>query len=76
MSKLPLEQAINILGNQTKLGEAIGCDQTTISSWLIKYDGKVPAEKAPAIEIATAGQITKYQLRPDLFEAPQEAPTS
>lgn len=63
----PLETAIRILGSESKLGEATGYSQAAINK--AKTRGRVSAEMAVAIEKATAGQVPRYRLRPDLFGA-------
>ena len=67
MEVKPLEKAIELAGSQEALGALIGSDQTTISYWLTKCDGVVPAEKAKKIERALNSQVTCQQLRPDIF---------
>lgn len=65
-----LPEAIAICGSQTELARRIGGKVRTghIYYWL---RSKVPAEYCPAIEQATAGKITRHDLRPDVFgEAP------
>lgn len=62
-----MEKAIELAGNQTALGALIGRDQTTISTWLVNKDGRVPASAAKDIEKALNGQITRAELRPDIF---------
>ena len=59
-----LDEAINFAGGQNKLGALIFTKQQTISWWRNK--GKVPADKAIAIERATG--VDKARLRPDLFD--------
>lgn len=66
----PLEGAVELAGSQEKLGDICGVSQPTIWYWLNVLK-KTPAEQAPKIETALGGQVTRYQLRPDVFgEAP------
>ena len=65
-----LEKAIKYVGSQEALAKRINSNQQTISWWLNK-SGKVPAEKAIAIETATDKTVTRQQLRPDLFQISQ-----
>lgn len=68
MSIEALKTAIRIAGSQEALGEMIGKDQTTISTWLLGKTKKgVPAEDALLIENAVNGAVTRHELRPDLY---------
>jgi DNA-binding transcriptional regulator YdaS (Cro superfamily) len=53
-------------GNQTSFAQALGVTQQTVSRLLNKKRG-VTAEMAVAIERATAGEVSRADLRPDLF---------
>ncbi len=67
-----LKRAIEQLGSQPVLAREIGCSQSKIS-WLLQKADKIDAEDAVAIERATGGQVTKTQLRPDLWPSePQQ----
>lgn len=61
-----LERAIELVGGQSELSRRIGCSQQAISSWLYRV-GRVPAEWCGPIEEATSGQVTRRDLREDLF---------
>lgn len=63
-----IEEAIKFAGSEKKLGNLCACSQNAI--WNAKRAGRVSAELAVAIDRATQGQISKHQLRPDLFEPP------
>ena len=60
-----LGDAITICGSEQKLGRAAGYSQNAI--WQAKRRGTVTAEMATGIEAATRGQVTRVDLRPDLF---------
>ena len=62
--------AIRLAGSEAKLGEACGVSQTSI--WKAKRAGRVSAELAVSIERATNGAVPRWQLRPDLWPAPQD----
>lgn len=74
-----LERAAKILGGQGAVAEAIKAahpdstvKQQTISYWLKRNDGRLPAEYCVAVEYATAlkgNPVTRYELRPDVFGA-------
>lgn len=62
----PLQKAIQACGSQSELARRIGGTVRTghIYYWL---RNEVPGEYCRAIEEATAGAVTKYDLRPDVF---------
>lgn len=66
----PLQRAVKIVGGQSALGRAVGVSQQAVWNWLRMP--QVPAEYAPKIEAATDGQVTRSDLRPDLWPPPQE----
>lgn len=78
-----LEKAVLIAGSQKKLavalsrilrerGEKREIKQPQIWNWLHR-DKVFQAEYAIPIEMATNGEVTRYDLRPDLFgEAPSK----
>ena len=72
-SKTALMNAISICQSQSCLARKIGVGQPYIWNWLNRSNGRVPAEYCLAIEEATLGQVTRYDLRPDVFgEAPEK----
>jgi len=52
---------------QTELAEKLGVSQGLVSQWV--NGATIPAERAIAIEIATDGDVTRSELRPDLWPA-------
>ncbi len=58
-----LQRAITILGGQVSLATALGVVQSAISGWLKR--GRVPIKYCAAIERATAGEVTRRDLRPN-----------
>ncbi|NSY32284.1 hypothetical protein DS891_01500 [Pseudoalteromonas sp. JC28] len=60
-----LKQAINNIGGQKQLAEAVGgkVTQQKVSYWLKK--GKVPAELVLKVEKVTG--VSRTELRPDIF---------
>lgn len=61
-----LTRAIEVCGSQAALARAVGVKQAHIWNWLNR-DKKVPGEFVMRIEQATGGQVTRYELRPDIF---------
>ena len=66
MSIESLNRAIDIAGSQKALGALIGKSQQTISYWVTELQ-KVPGEDVLLVENAVQGQVTRYELRPDLY---------
>lgn len=60
--KAALAQAIDIVGGVSAMSRAIGVTPSAVSQW-----EQAPAERVIAIEAATGKQITRHQLRPDLY---------
>lgn len=58
-----LTKAIRLVGGHTKMAEMLGIERTAIYQW----KKGVPPNRAVEIEQATGGEITREQLRPDLF---------
>lgn len=67
-----IRKAVEAMGSQTALAEAIGVSQGLVWQWC---NGRlrVPAERCAGIERATEGKVTRQMLRPDLFEKPEAA---
>lgn len=69
MHETALDRAIAHLGSQQALADALGIKSPSISEW---HQRRVPVERCIAIERATNGAVTRYELRPDVFgPAPQ-----
>lgn len=67
-----IEAAIKAVGSQAELAKRCGCAQQTISK-MLNREIPIKGEWARAIDQATAGKIPRWQLRPDLFDAPSPA---
>ncbi|MBS7696250.1 MULTISPECIES: YdaS family helix-turn-helix protein [unclassified Chelatococcus] len=65
-----LQRAIEIVGSQSKLAKMIGVRSQAAISRALLGEVKLSAELAVAVEAATAGQVPRWQLRPDLWAAP------
>lgn len=76
----PLKRAIKLVGGQSALALALKpkhpkIKQSHVWNWLYRDKAGVPAEYCQNIEEATGGQVTRYQLRPDVFgSAPKGNP--
>lgn len=60
-----LDRAIEIFGSQAKLGVATDRSQNAV--WHARRKGRVSAEFAMAIDTATDGQVSRSELRPDVY---------
>jgi len=63
MDQKPIERACEIVGGLTALARILSVKPPSVSGWI---SNRVPAERCPAIEKATGGQVTCEQLRPDM----------
>lgn len=59
-----LQRAVKLVG-VTRLAERCGVKPPTIYGWY--RVGRAPAERVLAIEAATAGEVSRHQLRPDIY---------
>lgn len=60
-----LDKACELLGGQGRLAHVLGISSPSITEWRARQ--RVPLARCRAIEAATAGRVTVYQLRPDVF---------
>lgn len=68
----PLERAIDICDNQTRLSEKSGVKQVTISACLNRFNHKVGAENVIPLSRATDWKVTPHDFRPDLYPHPSD----
>lgn len=61
-----LQKAIDKAGSQQALAAAIGVSQQQVS-YLMTKARRIPAEIAIAVERATGGEVSRNELRPDIF---------
>lgn len=60
--------------SQSEFAEKLGVSQGLVSQWVQGITGITP-ERAIEIEDATAGVVTRHELRPDIFgRSPQRGP--
>lgn len=61
-----LSRAISLFGSQAALSRALGLrSPMAVSHW--RRNGVVPIARCIDIERATGCQVTRYDLRPDIF---------
>jgi len=61
----PIRRAAYLCGGQTALAAILGVKPQAVQQWVAK--GHVPPSRAIQIEQATSGQVTRHDLRPDLY---------
>lgn len=59
-----LDHAIDVMGGVNRLASAIGVSQSAVSNWRARQT-QIAAEWCTRIEQATAGAVTRRDLRPD-----------
>lgn len=64
-----IERAVEILGGQSRAAALLGVSPQAVYLWVRQsHKGKpVPAERVLEIERATNRQVTRHELRPDLY---------
>ena len=65
IEKSPIEKASLHVGSASELARILGVKPPTVSQWRAGTR-PIPAERCPAIERATGGQVTCEELRPDV----------
>lgn len=62
----PLDRCVQILGSKSAVARAVGIKpQSAIE--IINNGGRVPAEWCIPLERATEGQVSRNELRPDIY---------
>jgi len=63
------QELIRLAGGPTFIASIFGIHSQAVSQW-----ERVPAERCLAIEEATAGGLTRYMMRPDIYgQSPRAA---
>lgn len=62
---MDIKTIISELGGPTAVAALFGINSQAVSQWK-----RVPVERCAAIEVASGGRLTRYQLRPDVFDEP------
>jgi DNA-binding transcriptional regulator YdaS (Cro superfamily) len=61
----PIRKAVALAGGPTRLAAELGIRPQTVSMWMAR--GRVPAGQVIALEHATGGAVTRYELRADIY---------
>lgn len=68
-----IKRSIEVIGGgQAALARRLGITPAAVNQWVVG-SRPVPAERCRAIEAATGGAVTRYDLRPDVFGEPPAA---
>lgn len=65
-----VKAAIKSAGGMKTLAAVCGVRYQAIQNW--RKQGRVPAERVLTVEKATGGQVTRHQLRPDIYPLERE----
>lgn len=71
--KAHLKRAVDHCGSQLALARALNCSQAKIN-WLLQSADNISAEDALAVHRATGGDVSAFDLRPDLWRRPEDVP--
>lgn len=71
MTTNAISRAAALAGGQSALARKLGCTPQAVSKMCAT--GKVPAERVIPVEEAVDGQVTRSELRPDLYPAKEPA---
>lgn len=69
METTAIRKACHLVGGLSKMAALLGVKVPTVSQWVSgnpQNHRQVPAERCPAIERATSGQVRCEELRPDI----------
>jgi DNA-binding transcriptional regulator YdaS (Cro superfamily) len=61
----PISKAAELVGGISSLANFCEVSAPAVFKWIKK--SKAPADRCLQIEKATKGQVTRYELRPDVF---------
>lgn len=61
-----ISRAVEAAGGQSNLAKALGVTPQQVNQWVLGTR-PVPPARCIAIEDATKGAVTRYELRPDVF---------
>lgn len=59
-----IQHACDVLGSQRAVADALSVTPATVNQWVSGLR-PIPIERCPSIEIATAGSVTRRDLRPN-----------
>lgn len=70
-----IEKAVRLAGNQTALANLLEVTPQAVQKWVVQ--GFPPADRCRPIEEKLKGEVTRYELNPQVFgEAPTAQPAT
>ena len=60
-----VERIVQIVGNQSELARRLNIKPQAIQKWVTT--GQVPVNRVLEVEKIVEGQITRYEIRPDIY---------
>lgn len=74
-NKAPIERVFEILGGPSAVAKHFSDEKTgkPLTHWAVcKWRNKVPADRVLRLEQLTAGRVTRYELREDIYGKPPD----
>jgi DNA-binding transcriptional regulator YdaS (Cro superfamily) len=65
MNTQTIYRAAQAAGNAHRLSKMLGISHVAVGKWIRR--GRIPAERVLAVEKATGGKVSRYELRPDIY---------
>ena len=75
MQKTPIERVFELLDGPSAVARHfLGSNGKPLTPWAVsKWRKRVPVERVLKLEELTGGQVTRYELRPDVYgQGPKE----
>jgi DNA-binding transcriptional regulator YdaS (Cro superfamily) len=69
MDDTPIRKAIRSAGGLSALAARLNISKQAVNRWC---HTKIPAERVLEVELATAHQVSRYELRPDIYGEPPD----
>lgn len=60
-----IRRAVQLAGGAASLARRLGITRVSVHEWVKR--GRIPAERVIAVEAAVDAQVTRHELRPDLY---------
>lgn len=62
----PIDKAISLAGNPTRLAKLVGLSQPTVRAWKLR-EKRIEADNVLKVSAALGYQVTPHELRPDIY---------
>ncbi len=60
-----IKRAVEIAGGAASLARKLGISRVSVHEWVKR--GRIPATRVIAVETAVNAEVTRHDLRPDLY---------